>query len=79
MVLWTARKDAARGLDVDGQKFDPLGRRDDVVFTVNSTTENNQQQPAVAPLHDGFVAAWTSRGQDSSLEGVYGQRFVVDR
>ena len=37
---------------------------------------NQQWQPAAAPSgENGFVAAWTSREQDGSLEGVYGQRF----
>jgi hypothetical protein len=43
---------------------------------VNSYTENQQINPAVAILSDGGVlVVWSSYGQDGSLQGVYGRRF----
>ena len=49
-----------------------------VEFRINTTTANNQNQPAVAARTNGdFVAVWTSRNQDGALEGVYGQRFSM--
>ncbi len=44
--------------------------------TLNSTFAGDQTQPAVAAFADGgYVAVWTSDGQDGSGLGVYGQRF----
>ena len=75
-VLWSSVKSRAAALDVFGQTFDGAGKRSGAEFTVNTKLAKNQSQPAVAPLGGrGFVAAWSSRGQDGSLEGVYGQRF----
>ena len=60
-----------RPIKANGQKLD-------VEFRINTTTANNQNQPAVAARTNGdFVAVWTSRNQDGALEGVYGQRFSL--
>ena len=47
---------------------------------LNTVVAKDQWQPAVAPLAaHGFIAAWASRDQDTSLEGVYAQRFNTMR
>jgi hypothetical protein len=47
-------------------------------FPVNTYTTENQGASSVAGLHDGgFVVTWHSMGQDSSSNGVYGQRFTA--
>ncbi len=46
---------------------------------VNTTTEDYQEQSAVAVEPDGdFVVAWSSWGQDGSQGGIYAQRFQSD-
>lgn len=53
----------------------PLGDE----FQVNSTTQSDQQLPAVARAQDGrFVVAWDSVGQDGSSSGIYAQRYAAD-
>lgn len=42
---------------------------------VNTFSNGQQTRPAVATLNDGSVVIiWSSRDQDGSMEGVYGQR-----
>jgi hypothetical protein len=65
-------------LGVYAQVFGPAGVKTDVEFLVNTTTLDDQWQPAVAAASAGeFIATWTSRDQDGSLEGVFTQRFAV--
>ncbi|MEH2369148.1 beta strand repeat-containing protein [Nostoc sp.] len=45
-------------------------------FKVNTYTNNNQINPAVAMDADGdFIISWTGNGQDGSGYGVYAQRY----
>jgi hypothetical protein len=45
-------------------------------FRANSYTTNSQSLPFAAMDDDGdFLVAWTSTGQDGSLDGVYAQRY----
>src|SRR5262245_37723190 len=45
-------------------------------FRINSYTSGFQHQAAIAPDGDGgFVATWTSFGQDGSEAGAFAQRF----
>jgi hypothetical protein len=45
-------------------------------FQINTHTDGQQSNPAIAPLSDGgFVVTWHSGGQDGSVFGVYGQRY----
>lgn len=46
---------------------------------VNTYTNNNQRNPAIAMDSNGnFVVVWDSYGQDGSYTGIYGQRFGAD-
>lgn len=48
-------------------------------FRVNTYTEGDQYGASIVSLDDGaFVVIWTSRGQDGSGEGIYGQVYGVD-
>ncbi|MBM4352951.1 MAG: hypothetical protein FJ109_04030 [Deltaproteobacteria bacterium] len=48
-------------------------------FLVNSFTKEWQTDPEVAALSGGgYVVVWTSKGQDGSLLGVFGQRIGAD-
>jgi hypothetical protein len=54
---------------------DPLGPE----FRVNTYTTDNQQYPSVAADSSGnFVVVWSSRLQDGSSQGVFGQRYSSD-
>src|SRR5688572_21193836 len=47
-------------------------------FQINTNTTDYQIHPNLAALsNENFVAAWTSNGQDGSLQGVYGQIFTA--
>jgi hypothetical protein len=73
-VLWNVPGES--GYDVWGRIFYANGAALTDDFMVNTTVENNQWKPAVAPLPDGgFVACWQSYGQDGSSEGIFGQLF----
>jgi hypothetical protein len=50
-----------------------------VEFRLNTTVIKDQWQSTIAPSTAGIVAAWTSRDQDGSLEGIYSQRFGLHR
>lgn len=56
--------------------FDPQGIPLGDSFAVNSHVEDRQRYPTLGRLPTGgFVALWTSEGQDGAGRGVYGQRF----
>jgi hypothetical protein len=61
---------------ISAQRYNAAGIAQGSEFKVNTYTDNNQRDPAVAMDSSGnFVIAWESGGQDSSLYGVYGQRY----
>jgi len=72
IVMWMSKgQDSAAEQDIYAQAHKANGKRLDVEFRANTTTAKNQSQPAVAVNTGGnFVAVWTSRDQDGSLEGV---------
>jgi len=48
-------------------------------FQVNTYTTNLQSRPKVSLRNDSsFVVVWQSAGQDTSFDGVYGQRFWLN-
>lgn len=76
VVTWQSAGQDGSGLGVYGQRFGAGGKAKGGEFQVNTTTRRDQWQPAVAAdLEDGFLIAWTSKGQDGSGQGVFGQRF----
>ncbi len=76
IVVWTSNGEDGSGLGVYAQRYSKTGAKSGAEFRVNTTTTQSQFQPSVAALADGgFVAAWTSMGQDGSGLGIYAQRF----
>ncbi|MBT9546423.1 MAG: hypothetical protein IV090_13625 [Candidatus Sericytochromatia bacterium] len=76
VVVWEShiQDGAIRG--VYAQRFDPQGLPLGSEFRVNTTTANDQYEPAVAMDSAGnFVVAWTSTNQDGSGAGIYAQRY----
>lgn len=76
VVVWTSAGQDGNGNGVFGRIFQPDGSPGTADFQVNTFTQGNQDNPAVAALPDGgFVVAWTSAGQDGSVDGVYAQAY----
>ncbi len=77
--LWMSKGQDGSGHGVFGQRFDSSGKLADNEFQLNSTWTGDQDWPQAASFSDGgFVAVWTSDGQDGSSDGVFGQRFTPD-
>lgn len=76
VVTWSPfEQDGSEG-GIYGRLYDgfetPVGKE----FRINTYVSGHQTSPSVAGLVDGgFVATWYSQDQDSSGEGVYGQRY----
>jgi|GEM_PF-2100305 len=65
--------------DVYGQMYNADGSKKATKFQVNTYTTLYQWQPSITALaNGGFLAAWSSKGQDGSGYGVYGQMYDVD-
>jgi hypothetical protein len=78
VVVWSSKGQDGSGQGVYAQAHKSTGVKANVEFLINTTTLNDQWQPGVAAGVAGeFMAAWTSKGQDGSLEGVFTQRFKV--
>jgi flagellin-like hook-associated protein FlgL len=77
IATWYGHGDKdTNGDGVYGQRYDQYGNTVGSEFLINTETSGNQIQPAVTTLSNGgFVATWTSAGQDASGEGVYVQRY----
>ena len=74
---------AWHGDGLDGSLYGVFARRIDrnghllsEPFQVNTYTEHDQRDPAVASAPSGeAVVVWSSYGQDGDLGGIFGQRF----
>jgi subtilisin family serine protease len=76
VVTWDSRGILAGSTDVYGQRFDLAGNPVGGEFLVNTYSDDNQENSAVAGLAGGgFVVTWESKDQDGNNYGVYGQRF----
>ena len=61
---------------VFAQRIDRNGRLLSEPFQVNTYTQHDQRDPAVASAPSGeAVVVWSSYGQDGDLGGIFGQRF----
>ena len=78
VIVWDSTWPAAAdnsGSSVVGRRYDAAGNPGPE-FSLNTTVAGNQSLPDVSSLSGGgFVAVWTSAGQDGSQEGVFGRRF----
>lgn len=86
VAAWTTDQEDGSGLGISARRYDLNGRAIGSGFRVNTTTSQDQQNPAVAIQNNGsFVAAWTgdrsssaTSGQDDSGTGIYAQRYQAD-
>ena len=79
LVLW-GQKDLTKpddGWDIYARQFSSAGVSG-TVRRVNTQVYGDQYAPSVSALGAGYLAAWTSLGQDGSREGVYGQFLKSD-
>ncbi|MCU0431637.1 MAG: T9SS type A sorting domain-containing protein [Cytophagaceae bacterium] len=75
VIAWQSQGDGS-GYGVYAQRYNASGVAQGSEFRVNTYTTNGQFYPSIAMDSDGdFVIAWSSQGQDGSLNGVYAQRF----
>ena len=79
VVAWMTESGDGSGRGITAQRFGADGSRVGAEFRVNTTTAGAQQYPVVTELPDGgFLAIWSSDGQDGSGDGIYSQRFALD-
>lgn len=81
VITWNSVGQDGSGAGVFARRFNgllgllvnPVGGE----FAVNTTTANDQTDPAIGihPLTGEFLVTWTSAGQDGSGTGVYARRF----
>ncbi len=75
VVIWDTYPRDGSSSGVFGKRYDTVGQAIGDEFQVNTYTTSEQSWPSVAAGSDGaFVVAWVS-WQDSSLRGVFAQRF----
>jgi hypothetical protein len=73
VVTWASAAQDGSGAGVYGQRYYAAGRKAAFEWRVNTSTADNQAQPAVAILRNGtFVIVWQS---DGAIPGIFGQRY----
>src|SRR5262249_11267988 len=76
VVVWSSQDQDGDGWGVYAQRYDAAGNPVGGEFRVNTTTDHDQLNPAVAMDAGGnFVVAWQSQEQDGDGWGVYAQRY----
>jgi hypothetical protein len=76
VVVWQSEGQDGSTWGVYGQRYNSAGVAQGAEFLVNTYTNDQQSNPAVAMDADGdFAISWQSHGQDGSSWGVYGQRY----
>jgi len=79
VITWTVSGQVGDNEEIFGQRYAANGDPAGTEFQINTYTKDSQICPSVTGLSDGgFVVTWSSRGQDGSRYGVYGQRFTAD-
>ncbi|MEM1050284.1 MAG: FG-GAP-like repeat-containing protein [Pseudomonadota bacterium] len=77
VVVWESTNQDGSSNGLYAQMYDSSGNASGSEFQVNTTTNDNQQDPRVEALSDGgFVVTWESDGnQDGSGQGIFAQEF----
>ncbi len=74
LVVWQSENLDGSLWGVYARRYNPAGLPLGEPFPVNTETENDQTDPAVAETAGEFIVAWTSYGQDGDLGGIFAQR-----
>ena len=77
VISWESLGQDGNGRGVYGQRYNAQGTAVGGEFRLNTTTNSNQMYSDVVGLADGgFIASWSSFGQDAaSTWGVFSQRY----
>ncbi|MFM9972831.1 MAG: beta strand repeat-containing protein, partial [Burkholderiales bacterium] len=76
IVTWMSNLQDGSGWGIYAQRYDAGDSTVGDETRVNTTTQGDQEYPAVATLiAGGYVVVWQSNGQDGSGYGTYTQRF----
>ncbi len=76
VVAWQSNLQDGSDTGIYAQRYDAAGVAQGGEFRVNTTTLDDQSNPAVAMDADGdFVITWQSSLQDGNSEGVYARRY----
>jgi hypothetical protein len=79
VICWQGQERVGKCYDIFGKIFSSRWNEVGDEFTVNTVTESDQFNPAVAVLDDSsFVVCWISNKKDDSRYRVFGQRFSYD-
>jgi hypothetical protein len=74
VVAWTSDGGDGSGRGISAQRFTAEGTKLGGEIGVNTTTANDQSEPAVAAFADGgFVVVWNSQGEQAT--GMQGQAY----
>jgi hypothetical protein len=73
-VAWQAQQEDGAGWGVYGQAFDSTGAAVGTEFRVNTTTNMDQKDPAVAFVGNSIVVVWDGAGT-GDMNGVFVQRY----
>ncbi len=78
VIAWSSKDPSGDDWNVKARRYNAQGTALGSEFRVNSSTADDRMFPAVAMDALGnFVVTWSSKNQDGSGWGVYGQRFTV--
>ena len=79
VVAWESKDQDGDKEGIFAQRFDADGSSAGSEIQVNTTTADDQKEPAVAELGGvGFVVTWESKNQDGDGKGIFAQVFDVD-
>ncbi|MBX7105931.1 MAG: hypothetical protein K1X57_17745 [Gemmataceae bacterium] len=77
VVAWSSLQESST-YGIYGQRYVAGGAADGGEFKINTYTTGKQWHPAVSSDTAGnFVTVWQSEGQDGSLTGIFGQRYLA--
>jgi hypothetical protein len=78
IVTWMSNGQDGSSFGIYGRRYTLTGKPIGGNFKINSYTPSDQDKPSVAALRDGgYVAVWESADEDTSLHGVYAQRYAM--
>ena len=76
VIAWQSQFQDGVGYGVFAQRFNAAGSAQGSEFQVNTYTTNDQAFPTVALDSAGdFIIAWSSIGEDGSLQGIYARHY----
>ncbi|MEZ0368414.1 MAG: hypothetical protein ACAI44_04920 [Candidatus Sericytochromatia bacterium] len=77
LIAWQSQPQDGSGFGIFARRYASNGVAAGAQFQVNTTTAQNQTDPAVAMDPAGnSVLVWTSQAQDGDGDGIYAQRYT---